>query len=249
MSEAERRPLSRRGLYVLPTLFTVGNLFCGYLSVWNSINASFEWAAGLIFIAALLDGLDGRVARMTNTASEFGEQYDSLADVISFGMAPAILLYFWGLSGEPDLKRLGFMVSFLFVVSGSMRLARFNIQTHVVDKKYFVGLPIPMAASVPAGLVLAQPGAHLTRTGFFFLLAMTAALSYLMVSTIRYRSFKDLDLKRRRPVGILLVIALVMALVGFRPAISLVTVSSAFALSGPLARAFAYARSRFKRAA
>ena len=249
MIAVERRRLSRRGLYVLPTLFTVGNLFCGYLSVWNSINASFEWAAGLIFIAALLDGLDGRVARLTNTASEFGEQYDSLADVISFGMAPAILLYFWGLSGDPDWKRLGFMVSFLFVVCGSMRLARFNIQTHVVDKRYFVGLPIPMAASVPAALVLAQPGAHLTRLGVLLLLAMTAALSYLMVSTIRYRSFKDLDLKRRRPVGILLVIALVMALVGFRPAFSLLTVSVVFAISGPASRAFAFVRSRTKKPA
>ena len=249
MTVADKRRLSRRGLYVLPTLFTVGNLFCGYLSVWNSINASFEWAAGLIFIAALLDGLDGRVARLTNTASEFGEQYDSLADVISFGMAPAILLYFWGLSGEPDLKRLGFMISFLFVVCGSMRLARFNIQTHVVDKRYFVGLPIPMAAAVPAGLVLAQPGAQLTRLGVSLLLAMTAALSYLMVSTIRYRSFKDLDLKRKRPVGVLLVIALVMALVGFRPAFSLVTVSSVFALSGPATRGFAFVRARFKKPA
>jgi CDP-diacylglycerol---serine O-phosphatidyltransferase len=242
----ERRRLSRRGLYVLPTLFTVGNLFCGYLSVWHSINSSFEWAAGLVFIAALLDGLDGRVARLTNTASEFGEEYDSLADVISFGMAPAILLYFWGLSGEPDLKRLGFMISFLFVVCGSMRLARFNIQTHVVDKRYFVGLPIPMAASVPAALVLSNPGARLTRPGVFLLLAMTAALSYLMVSTIRYRSFKDLDLKRRRPVGVLLVIALVMALIGFRPSLSLLTASAVFALSGPAARAYTFLRARVK---
>ncbi len=246
---ARERPNSRRGLYVLPTLFTVGNLFCGYLSVWNSINSAFEWAAGLIFIAAILDGLDGRVARLTNTASAFGEQYDSLADVISFGMAPAILLYFWGLSGDPDWKRLGFMVSFLFVVCGSMRLARFNIQTHVVDKRYFVGLPIPMAASVPAALVLAAPGAHLNRVGLLLLLAMTASLSYLMVSTIRYRSFKDLDLKRRRPVGILLVIALVMALVGFRPAFSLLTVSVAFALSGPVTRAYAFARAKTRKTA
>jgi CDP-diacylglycerol--serine O-phosphatidyltransferase len=151
MSDAAepRRRVPRRGLYVLPTLFTVGNLFCGYLSIWNAIQGNFEWAAGLIFIAALADGLDGRVARLTNTASEFGEEYDSLADVISFGMAPAILVYFWGLSGQPDLQRLGFMVSFLFVVCGSMRLARFNIQTHVVDKRYFVGLPCRRRSSSP----------------------------------------------------------------------------------------------------
>jgi CDP-diacylglycerol--serine O-phosphatidyltransferase len=243
------RRLSRRGLYVLPTLFTVGNLFCGYLSIWHSITSSYEWAAGLIFIAAILDGLDGRVARLTNTASEFGEEYDSLADVVSFGMAPAILLYFWGLSGEPDLRRLGFMVSFLFVVCGSMRLARFNIQTHVVDKRYFVGLPIPMAASVPAALVLWQPAASLTRLGFFLVLAMTATLSYLMVSTIRYRSFKDLDLKRRRPVGVLLVIAIVMAFIGFRPALTLLTMSSVFALSGPATRAYSFVRAKTKRPA
>jgi CDP-diacylglycerol--serine O-phosphatidyltransferase len=166
MKRLSRERLSR-GLFVLPTLFTVGNLFCGYLSIWNAIQGHFEWAAGLIFIAALADGLDGRVARLTNTASEFGEEYDSLADVISFGMAPAILLYFWGLSGQPDLQRLGFMVSFLFVVCGSMRLARFNIQTHIVDKRYFVGLPIPMAASVPASIVLANPRVQLTRPASF----------------------------------------------------------------------------------
>jgi len=237
---AKRAP--RRGLYVLPTLFTVGNLFCGYLSIWNSIQGKFEWAAGLIFIAALADGLDGRVARLTNTASEFGEEYDSLADVISFGMAPAILLYFWGLSGQADLQRLGFMVSFLFVVCGSMRLARFNIQTRIVDKRYFVGLPIPMAASVPASIVLANPRIQLTRPGFFLLLAATAVLSYLMVSTIRYRSFKDLDLKRRRPLGVLLIIALIMAYIGYRPALALMTISTVFAASGPFGRGLAIVR-------
>ena len=232
----------RRGLYVLPTLFTVGNLFCGYLSIWNAIQGNFEWAAGLIFIAALADGLDGRVARLTNTASEFGEEYDSLADVISFGMAPAILMYFWGLSGQPDLQRLGFMVSFLFVVCGSIRLARFNIQTHVVDKRYFVGLPIPMAASVLASIVLGRPRAQITRPGFFLLLAATAILSYFMISTIRYRSFKDLDLRKRRPVGVLLVIALIMAFIGFRPAIALMTIAVVFALSGPAMRGWALLR-------
>jgi CDP-diacylglycerol--serine O-phosphatidyltransferase len=237
------RPPARRGLYILPTLFTVGNLFCGYLSVWNSIRGAFEWAAGLIFIAALLDGLDGRVARMTNTASEFGEEYDSLADVISFGMAPAILLYFWGLSGEPDLRRLGFMASFIFVVCGSMRLARFNIQTHTVNKRYFVGLPIPMAAAVPASVVLVAPSVDLTRLGFYLVFAMTLVLSYLMVSTIRYRSFKDLDLKRRQPIRVLLLIALTVTFIGYRPQIALPLFAVTFALSGPAARGFGLLRS------
>jgi CDP-diacylglycerol--serine O-phosphatidyltransferase len=247
VTPAEKRNPAGRGLYILPTLFTVGNLFSGYLSVWNSIRGSFEWAAGLIFIAAVLDGLDGRVARLTNTASAFGEQYDSLADVISFGMAPAILLYFWGLSSEPDLRRLGFVASFLFVVCGSMRLARFNIQTHVVDKRYFVGLPIPMAASVPASLVLLWPEPRTGRVAFVLICAATVALSYLMVSTIRYRSFKDLDLKRRRPVRTLLLIALVVAFIGYRPQIALPLFACTFALSGPAARAAGFLRARGRR--
>ena len=152
------RRLSRerlsRGLFVLPTLFTVGNLFCGYLSLWCSINGTFERAALLIIVAAVLDMLDGRIARLTNSASEFGEEYDSLADLVSFGVAPAILVYSWGLA---DFHRLGLAVSFFFVVCGSMRLARFNIQTHIADKKYFVGLPIPAAAGTICTLVLATP--------------------------------------------------------------------------------------------
>lgn len=247
MTELPGRRTAHRGLYVLPTMFTVGNLFCGYLSVWNSIHGTFDWAAGLIFIAAILDGLDGRVARLTNTTSEFGEEYDSLADLISFGLAPALLLYFWGLSTDPELKKLGFMVSFLFVVCGSMRLARFNIQTHIVDKRYFVGLPIPMAAAVPASLVLAAPRVQLTQVGVLFVLAMAVALSYLMVSTIRYRSFKDLDLKRRRPIRVLLLIAVVTIFVGYRPALALPLFSCGFAVSGPLAKAAGWSRSLFRR--
>lgn len=134
-----RRRLSRerlsRGLFVLPTLFTVGNLFCGYWSIWSSIRGTFERSAILVIAAAVLDLLDGRIARLTHSTSEFGEEYDSLADLVSFGVAPAVLAYSWGLS---DFDRLGWLASFLFVVCGSMRLARFNIQTHVVDKRYFV---------------------------------------------------------------------------------------------------------------
>ena len=159
MRRLSRERLSR-GLFVLPTLFTVGNLFCGYLSIWCSIRGTFELAAILVIVAALLDGLDGRVARLTNSTSEFGEEYDSLADLVSFGVAPAVLVYSWGLS---DFHRLGWMASFLFVVCGSMRLARFNIQTKVVDKRYFVGLPIPAAAGTIVTLVLATPDRLVSR--------------------------------------------------------------------------------------
>src|ERR1700739_4935016 len=146
MRRLSRERLSR-GVSVLPTLFTVGNLFCGYLSIWCSIRGTFETAAYLVIVAAVLDALDGRIARMTNSASEFGEEYDSLADLVSFGVAPAVLAYSWGLA---DFPRPGFVASFLFVVCGSMRLARFNIQTKVADKRYFVGLPIPAAAGTIA---------------------------------------------------------------------------------------------------
>jgi CDP-diacylglycerol--serine O-phosphatidyltransferase len=131
MASLTRERLSR-GLFVLPTLFTVGNLFCGYLSIWSSIRGTFDLSAYLIIAAGILDMLDGRIARMTHSTSAFGEQYDSMADLVSFGVAPAVLAYSWGLA---DFHRLGWMVSFLFVVCGSMRLARFNIQVHVVDKR------------------------------------------------------------------------------------------------------------------
>src|SRR6476619_169204 len=228
-----------RGLFILPTLFTVGNLFCGYLSVWCSIRGTFETAAILIIAAAVLDMLDGRIARLTNSASRFGEEYDSLADLVSFGVAPAVLAYSWGLA---DFHRLGWMASFLFVVCGSMRLARFNIQTHVADKRYFVGLPIPMAAGTLAGIVLATPERLVSRPWMAGLLVLTILLSYLMISTIRYRSFKDLDLKRRRPAWILPAIAVVFAVIAFRPTLSLLALTRVFAASGPVARLVGFFR-------
>jgi CDP-diacylglycerol--serine O-phosphatidyltransferase len=236
----ERRRGLSRGLFVLPTLFTVGNLFCGYLSIWRSIQGTFEAAAIYIIAAAVLDALDGRVARWTRSTSEFGEEYDSLADLVSFGVAPAVLAYSWGLS---DFARVGWMASFLFVVCGSMRLARFNIQTKVVDKRYFVGLPIPAAAGTIAALVLATPERLVDRLWMTGLLVLTIFLSYLMISTIRYRSFKDqLDLRRPRPLWILPVIALAFAIVRLEPALLLLGVALAFALSGPVAKLWSLVR-------
>jgi CDP-diacylglycerol---serine O-phosphatidyltransferase len=228
-----------RGLFILPTLFTVGNLFCGYLSVWASIRGTFELAAILIVAAAVLDGLDGRVARMTHSTSEFGEEYDSLADLVSFGVAPAVLAYSWGLA---DFHRIGWMASFLFVVCGSMRLARFNIQTHVADKRYFVGLPIPMAAGTICAIVLATPEQLVSRPWMAGLLVLTILLSYLMISTIRYRSFKDLDMKRRRPAWILVAIAVFFAIVAINPRLVLLVITISFALSGPITKLIGLAR-------
>jgi CDP-diacylglycerol--serine O-phosphatidyltransferase len=238
MTRLSRERLSR-GLFILPTLFTVGNLFCGYLSLWCSIRGTFELAAALIIAAGVLDALDGRIARLTHSTSEFGSEYDSLADLVSFGVAPAVLAYSWGLA---DFHRLGWMASFLFVVCGSMRLARFNIQLHVVDKRYFVGLPIPAAAGVVATIVLATPERLVSRMWMSGLLGLTVILSYLMISTIRYRSFKDLDLKRRRPAWILPAIALVFAVIAYRPALALLTITVVFAASGPAARLLGFLR-------
>ena len=231
--------LSRR-LFWLPTLFTVGNLFCGYLSIWRSIQGAFEAAAILIIAAAVLDALDGRVARWTHSTSEFGEEYDSLADLVSFGVAPAVLAYSWGLS---DFPRPGFVASFLFVVCGSMRLARFNIQTKVADKRYFVGLPIPAAAGTIATLVLATPERLVERVWMAGLLVLTILLSYLMISTIRYRSFKEhLDFKRPLRLWVLPLIALVLALVRLWPALFLLGVALVFAASGPVAKLIGFLR-------
>jgi CDP-diacylglycerol--serine O-phosphatidyltransferase len=234
-----RRGRLSRGLFVLPTLFTVGNLFCGYLSIWLSIRGTFETAAYLVIIAAVLDALDGRIARLTNSASEFGEEYDSLADLVSFGVAPAVLAYSWGLS---DFQRLGWMASFLFVVCGSMRLARFNIQTKVVDKRYFVGLPIPAGAATIVTLVLATPDRLVSRVWMAGLLALTVIVSYLMISTIRYRSFKDLDLKRRRPAWIILLFAGAFIALGFVPRLTLLTAAVTFAASGPIGKLVGWMR-------
>jgi CDP-diacylglycerol--serine O-phosphatidyltransferase len=217
----------------LPTLFTVGNLFCGYLSIWSSIRGTFDLSAYLIIAAGILDMLDGRIARMTHSTSAFGEQYDSMADLVSFGVAPAVLAYSWGLA---DFHRLGWMVSFLFVVCGSMRLARFNIQVHVVDKRYFVGLPIPAAAGTVAVVVLATPERLVSRVWMAGLLGLTILLSYLMISTIRYRSFKDLDLRRRRPAWILPAIALFFAIVAYRPPVALAVLALVFVASGPIGK-------------
>jgi len=240
MRRLSRERLSR-GLFVLPTLFTVGNLFCGYLSIWCSIRGTFELAAILVIAAAVLDGLDGRVARLTNSTSEFGEEYDSLADLVSFGVAPAILVYSWGLS---DFHRLGWMAAFLFVVCGSMRLARFNIQTKVLDKRYFVGLPIPAAAGTIVTLVLATPDRLVSRLWMAGLLVVTILLSYLMISTIRYRSFKDLDLKRSRPAWILPATALAFAVIAYRPKVALLGLALVFAASGPVTKLVSWARRR-----
>lgn len=232
---AERPPRRgvRRGVYVLPALFTLGNIFCGYLSIDQAVHHRFDTAAMLLFLAGILDGLDGRVARLTGTTSAFGEQLDSLADVISFGLAPAFLVYLWALS---DFGRLGLMVSFLFVVCGACRLARFNVQVHVVDKRYFVGLPIPSAAGALVGLIWILPDPLPTIEEKAVFLAVTIILSWLMISTLRYRSFKDVDLKSRRPSFLVPLFALVFVLLAVLQEKGLTALLVCYALSAPVTK-------------
>ncbi len=226
---------------MLPALFTAGNIFCGFLSLDASAKGAFETAAILIFVAGFFDGIDGRVARLTGTTSAFGEQLDSLCDVVSFGVAPAFLVYNWGLS---PFGRAGLLVSFLFAVCGASRLARFNVQIHVVDKRWFVGLPIPSAAGALCGLIWAVPSTSLTDPLRAVFLGVTAALAFLMVSTFRYRSFKDVDVKSRRGRLYFLLFAAVLALVWWLRQYALAGLLVTYAASAPLARFFGLFRRR-----
>jgi CDP-diacylglycerol---serine O-phosphatidyltransferase len=201
----------RRGVYLLPSLFTLGNMFCGYACIVYSMRGEYETAAPFIGLALVLDMLDGRIARLTGATSDFGLQFDSLADVISFGLAPAILSFSWGLS---SLGRLGWAAGFLFVTGAAMRLARFNIQAAGGgDKRYFVGMPSPAAAAVPASTVYAYPWGLSDYREALLALTMVLLPAVLMVSTIRFRSFKTIDLQSRRPYRVLLLIATVYMLI------------------------------------
>jgi CDP-diacylglycerol--serine O-phosphatidyltransferase len=219
----------RRGVYLLPSLLTMGNMFCGYASIVYAMRDEFELAALFIGFGFVLDMLDGRVARLTGATSDFGLQFDSLADVISFGLAPAVLSLEWGLR---PLGRLGWAVGFLFVAAAAMRLARFNIQSAAGgDKRYFVGMPSPAAAAVPAATVYAIPwGVHDYR-GALPLLVMVLVPAVLMVSTIRFRSFKTIDLQSRRSYTVLLLIAGGIVLIATHPRFVLVAMAYSYLAS------------------
>jgi CDP-diacylglycerol---serine O-phosphatidyltransferase len=227
---AARHPLRlRRGVSLLPSLFTMGNMFCGYACIVYAMRGDFETAAPFIGIAVVLDMLDGRIARLTGTASDFGVELDSLADVISFGVAPAILSFAWGLQ---SLGRLGYAAGFLYVSAAALRLARFNIQSAAVtDKRYFVGMPSPPAAGIAASTVYVYPsGLHDYRAALPAL-AMVLIPAMLMVSTIRFRSFKTIDLKMRRPYTVLFLIALGIMAIATHPKIALIVIAYSYLAS------------------
>jgi len=198
----------RRGVYLLPSLLTLGNLFCGYACIVYTMRGDYATAAPFIGIAFILDGLDGRIARLTGTEGAFGLEFDSLADMISFGLAPAILAYSWGLT---PFGRWGWAAGFIFVTAAAMRLARFNIQAGSVDKRYFVGMPSPAAAGVVAATIFAYPAGLRETSGAAPVMALVLVPAFLMVSRIRFRSFKSIDLQAPRSYTVLLILALAMS--------------------------------------
>ena len=223
----------KRGVFLLPSMFTVANLFCGYACVVYSTQGDFDTAALFIGIAMVLDTLDGFVARLTKSSTAFGVQLDSLADVVSFGLAPAILAFAWGLW---PLRRLGWAAGFIFVTAAAMRLARFNIQTATVtDKRYFVGMPSPAAAAVIASTVYLYPYGLQEREAALPALAMVLVPALLMVSTIRFRSIKAIDVGWRRSYMALFIAAVGLALIAAYPRIALVALSYTYVVTALLA--------------
>lgn len=216
-------------IYILPNLITTGNLFCGFFAIIYAVRGEFRLATYAIIVAAVFDLLDGRLARLTRSTSKFGAEYDSLCDLISFGLAPSIMLYLWALQ---PFGRLGWLAAFLFTACGALRLARFNVQANVIEKAYFQGLPIPMAAGIVASSVLAFEDLGLDPVGNVGLLAMTFLLGFVMVSTFRYRSFKDLDLKERKPFRYLVVAVALVVLVALRPETNLFFLFLGYAVLG-----------------
>lgn len=238
-NQAELKTPPRKGIYLLPNLLTTGAMFAGFYAVVAAMQGKFEAAAVAVFVAMILDGLDGRVARMTNTQSEFGAQYDSMADLISFGVAPGLVMYQWALvhlqSSGAAWGKAGWLAAFVYVACAALRLARFNVQIGKVDKRFFVGLPSPASAALMVGMVWVFHDLDVTgRNVQIPALFLTLAAGLLMVSNVSFYSFKDFDLRNRVPFVAVLVVLLVFALTTIDPPKVLFGVFLLYALSGPV---------------
>jgi CDP-diacylglycerol--serine O-phosphatidyltransferase len=230
--ESRRKKVKNKGIYLLPNLLTSGCLFGGFYSIVACLDGRYEVAAFAIIISGVLDGLDGRIARLTNTTSKFGSEYDSLADMVAFGLAPGILIFTWALR---PFGRYGWLAAFLFVVCAALRLARFNVQINTVESKRFKGLPTPAAAGLVASTVLI----------FFYLgeyeiaknvtvLIMVYVLAFLMISNVKYYSFKELSLSQRMPFRLLVAMILLFLLIVAEPPVMLFVLTFGYMISGPL---------------
>ncbi len=240
--DADGNPVRRRGIYLLPNAFTTAALFCGFYAIVQAMTGRFEHSAWAIFIAMILDGLDGRIARLTNTQSEFGAQYDSLSDMISFGAAPALVMYEWSLR---DLGKFGWIAAFVYCAGAALRLARFNTNIEVVDKRFFQGLPSPAAAGLVTGYILMLHDNGFT--GFqapWISWGITLFAGLTMVTNVPYYSFKDVNFRKSVPFIFVFLIALGLALAAIEPASSLMPLFAVYGLSGYLVYFWRMAKGR-----
>jgi CDP-diacylglycerol--serine O-phosphatidyltransferase len=233
----------RKGIYILPNLFTTGSLFAGFYSMIATMNGDFRTAAIWVLVSSIFDGLDGKVARLTGTSSKFGVEYDSLADVVAFGVTPGLLMYRWALQ---PFGRIGWLAAFLFLVCGALRLARFNVQVDTVESKRFVGLPIPAAASMVSATVLVFHHYGLSPVAYRqgAVLALIYFLAFLMVSNFRYYSFKDPELIKRQPFGFLVVAVLLLVVIATEPVLMLFLLFLCYVFSGPVGYIVTFPRRR-----
>ncbi|WP_370977765.1 CDP-diacylglycerol--serine O-phosphatidyltransferase [Agaribacterium sp. ZY112] len=239
--EGDGGKVQRKGIYLLPNLFTTGALFGGFFALLSAYRGDFASAAMAIFAAQILDGFDGRVARMTNTQSAFGTEFDSLSDMVSFGLAPAVVLYIWAL--EP-LGKFGVAAAFVFVACAAIRLARFNTHVETTDNRFFTGLASPPAATLMASAV--WWGSELTLTHEISVIAavVTALVGLLMVSNFKYQSFKGLDANRRVPFVAMIITLIVFVVILIDPPKVLFTMAFIYALSGPCCYIFSLFKSK-----
>jgi CDP-diacylglycerol--serine O-phosphatidyltransferase len=228
----KNQTIRQRGIYLLPNLFTTGALFAGFYAVTSAIGGRYETAVISIFVAMILDGLDGRVARLTNTQSEFGAQYDSLSDMVSFGVAPALVMYLFAFS---NLGKVGLFAAFVHTAGGALRLARFNTQLATADKRYFQGLPSPAAAAIPAGFIwiCIEYGYDMAVLKYVALVLITCT-GLLMVSNFRYSSFKEIDFKGKVPFFVAIAVMLGISFVMAQPQTMLFLLFLGYAISGPV---------------
>ena len=223
--------VKHRSIYLLPNLFTTGALFSGFYAIVAGMNGDYINAAIAIFIAMILDGMDGRIARLTNSSSEFGAQFDSLSDMVAFGVAPALVTFSWSLS---SLGKIGWIAAFVYVAGAALRLARFNVQISKVDRRYFIGFPSPAAAALVAGMIWALAEVNVDGKQLdWFAAIVVASTGMMMVSNFKYYSFKEFDLRRSIPFVALLAIVLVFVVVSIDPAKVLLGGFLVYALSGP----------------
>jgi len=233
----QKNRIRRRGIYLLPNLFTTAALFAGFYAIVQAMNQRFDQAAAAIFIAMVLDSLDGRVARLTRTQSAFGAEYDSLSDMVSFGAAPALVVYEWTLRG---MGKLGWIAAFVYVAGAALRLARFNTMLEVTDKRWFTGMPSPAAAALVAGFVWIVDDYGLAPAEVkWWAWAITLFAGLTMVSNVRYYSFKTVNLKKSVPFVMIFAIALTIALISYQPPIVLFAGFVAYSLSGYIGSAWA----------